>query len=224
MFYISIDNKPSFFAITTRPNIPTPEEKVNVETLEGMDGSLYESTGFYEDIEIEVECNYVTPVLNWHNLLRDIRKFIKGSKLQFSDDILHFYKIKKATLGECERVLRKGARFTINFVLAPYSYISTGEHYYPFKQAMNNLYDTCHPVYHITGEGECTLTVNGKEMSADVGQELFIDTDLRIAYRTNLENGNVTGDYTDLWLNHGINEISITSGFNLEVKPNWREL
>ena len=69
----------------------------------------------------------------------------------------------------------------------------------------------------------CTLTVNGNEMTANVGQNLTIDTDLMIAYRQDgtLQNTAVTGDYEDLYLVPGDNVISITSGFDLKIIPNW---
>ena len=61
-------------------------------------------------------------------------------------------------------------------------------------------------------------------MSADVGQNLTIDTDRKIAYRADgtLSNTAVSGDYEDLFLQEGENEISITDGFNLKIIPNWR--
>ena len=68
------------------------------------------------------------------------------------------------------------------------------------------------------------LTVNGKTMKATVGQNLTIDTERMLAYRTDgtLMNTSVTGDYEDLYLQAGENEISITSGFSLKIIPNWR--
>ena len=69
----------------------------------------------------------------------------------------------------------------------------------------------------------CTLMVNGNEMTANVGQNLTIDTDLMMAYRQDgtLQNTAVTGDYEDLYLVPGDNVINITSGFDLKIIPNW---
>ena len=63
-------------------------------------------------------------------------------------------------------------------------------------------------------------------MTANVGQNLTIDTDLMIAYRQDgtLQNTAITGDYEDLYLLPGENVINITSGFNLSVSPKWRTL
>ena len=37
-------------------------------------------------------------------------------------------------------------------------------------------------------------------------------------------NTSVSGDYEELYLKPGENEISITQGFTLTVIPNWRRL
>ena len=66
----------------------------------------------------------------------------------------------------------------------------------------------------------CWATVNL------VGQNVTIDTELMIAYRMDgtMENTSVTGDYEDLYLKPGYNEIEITEGFEAKVIPNWRSL
>ena len=67
------------------------------------------------------------------------------------------------------------------------------------------------------------LTVNGKTMTADVGQKITIDTDRELAYRKDkLSNTAVSGKYDDLYLQEGENEITITEGFDLKIIPNWR--
>ena len=89
-----------------------------------------------------------------------------------------------------------------------------------------NPYYISHPDYIITGEGVCVLTVNGKSMRANTGQNLTINTDLMIAYRLDgtMQNTAVTGDYQDMYLKEGDNQISVSSGFVLKVIPNWRSL
>ena len=89
-----------------------------------------------------------------------------------------------------------------------------------------NPYYEAHPMYKITGEGVCTLSVNGQEMRANIGQNLTIDTERMIAYRTDgiMNNTAVSGDYQDLYLREGSNQIEITAGFDLKVIPNWRSI
>lgn len=43
------------------------------------------------------------------------------------------------------------------------------------------------------------------------------------AYREDgvLNNTAITGDYEDLYLQEGLNEISVSSGFTAEVIPKW---
>lgn len=83
-----------------------------------------------------------------------------------------------------------------------------------------------YPVYKITGEGNCTLTINGHPVTANVAQNLTIDTDKMVAYREDgtLQNTSVTGDYEDMYLWPGQNAITLTEGFTLTVIPNWRRL
>ena len=47
-----------------------------------------------------------------------------------------------------------------------------------------------------------------------------------IAYRTDgiMNNTAVSGDYQDLYLREGSNQIEITAGFDLKVIPNWRSI
>ncbi len=60
-------------------------------------------------------------------------------------------------------------------------------------------------------------------MTANVGQNLTIDTDRMVAYRED-EPGDtaVTGDYEDLYIPQGDVEILVSAGFDLQVTPNWR--
>ena len=77
--------------------------------------------------------------------------------------------------------------------------------------------------YKIAAEGMCTLKINGKTMTANVGQNLTIDTDRMIAYREDgtLNNTKVSGNYEDMYLQPGNNKIEFYGG-NLKVIPNWR--
>jgi hypothetical protein len=45
-----------------------------------------------------------------------------------------------------------------------------------------------------------------------------------IAYRTDgtMMNTSVSGDYEEMWLRAGENDVAITSGFTLTVIPRWR--
>lgn len=71
-----------------------------------------------------------------------------------------------------------------------------------------------------------TLTVNGKKVTANVGQNLTIDTELMMAYREDgtIQNTALTGDYEELFLQPGDNTITFSSGFIVSIVPRWRIL
>ena len=86
-----------------------------------------------------------------------------------------------------------------------------------------NPHDLAKPIYRITGEGLCTLTVNGYTFAANVGQSIIINSELQLAYNAGREslNSDVTGDYTKLWLPHGENKVAVSNGFQLAITPQW---
>lgn len=81
----------------------------------------------------------------------------------------------------------------------------------------------------IDGEKIEIKDLEDKDAFADrvnVGQNLTIDTDRQLAYRSDgtLNNTAVTGNYEDLVLVEGDNKVTITDGFDLKVIPYWRYL
>lgn len=230
MFYFTLDGEPSFrhkITVAYRPDFPAPEPRYTDTQVPGRDGALTEFDGTYSDIPVDVEMNYITNPQNWHAAWREVKRYLlKGGirELRFSDDLSFYYKCKKIVLGTNEREFRHTAAFTATFTLAPYEYLTDGKERYPYQVCAFNRYELCKPIYFITGEGMCTLTVNGNEMTANVGQNLTIDTDLQLAYRTDgtLQNTEVTGNFDELYLLPGENTISVTDGFDLKIQPNWR--
>lgn len=230
MFYFTLDGEPSFrhkITVAYRPDFPAPEPRYTDTQVPGRDGALTEFDGTYSDIAVDVEMNYITNPQNWHAAWREVKRYLlKGGirELRFSDDLSFYYKCKKVVLGTNEREFRHTAAFTATFTLAPYEYLTDGKERYPYQVCAFNRYDLCKPIYFITGEGMCTLTVNGNEMTANVGQNLTIDTALQLAYRTDgsLQNTEVTGNFDELYLLPGENTITVTDGFDLKIQPNWR--
>ncbi len=212
--------------ITKRPGIPAPKEKSNLINIPGRDGSLVFTENAYEDIEIEVEMNFISDPKGWGNRYRVIKRWLlsKGTKLKFSDDEQVFYKVKKVIIDGLERAVRVGGAFRAIFICDPYTYLESGTAEYDVSAITTNAYSVAHPIYKVRGEGMCTITVNGKTMTANIGQNITINTDLMLAYRTDgtIQNTSVKGDYSDLYLQEGHNNISITPGFSLTIIPNWR--
>lgn len=217
--------KENGLAVVQRPNIPAPQKRYEQITIPGRDGDLYISDGDVEDIKIPVEFNFIGQPEDWFEHFRQAKRWLTGrGKLQLGDDLDFFYKAKKVEIDTAERVCYEIGRFTATFTCDGYNYVERGTAFYDVKDVLHNPYYGCCPIYQITGEGACTLTVNGNTMKANVGQNLTIDTDLMIAYREDgtMMNTKVEGDYRKLRLQEGDNTIQVTAGFGLKVAPNWR--
>lgn len=233
MYSIIYNNKKSIDMgayVIKRPNVPSPQKRFEEVVIAGRDGSLLITEGTFENIDIEVQLNYMSPPEEWASTYRRIKNWLQAPKgkrrLQFSDDLGFFYKVKKVVVGTNERTSIRIGAITPIFTCDPYMYAESGTIAIPPKEAELNPYDISKPIYIITGEKAGTLTVNGHEMTVNVGQNLTIDTDLMIAYREDgtLQNAAVTGNYENLYLLPGENTIGITDGLSLSVIPNWRTL
>lgn len=146
-------------------------------------------------------------------------------RLQLSTDPEHFYKVSKVELEDAEHTTARICNFKAKFTtIDGLRYLLEGQNEHAAEDVRYNPYEVAHPIYMIYGEGKCVLTVNGKTMTADVGQNITIDTNRELAYRKDktLSNTAVSGKYDDLYLQEGENEITITEGFDLKIVPNWR--
>lgn len=205
--------------------MPAGREKIEYISVAGRDSTLTEKTGEWADIEISIQCGFRENRNFWNAKAREVRRWLSGSgNLSFADSTESFWRVKDVELDEITRTIKRFGNFEVTFICDPFEYIKEGRKERELKEAKYNPYDISQPVYKITGNGTCILTVNGKTMKATVGQNLTIDTERMLAYRTDgtLMNTSVTGDYEDLYLQAGENEISITSGFGLKIIPNWR--
>lgn len=214
-------------AVATRPSIPAPQKRGDFVDVAGLDGSLLVSDGTYENIEIEIEMNFVRAPHWIGNAYREAKNWLNGSgELILGDDSDVHYRVKLCQISDMDRRTRNGVDLEVTFVCDPFVYMNAGKNKLPVSEVLQNPYYLSKPIYYIRGEGECELTVNGNTMTALVGQNLVIDTEKMMSYRENgdLQNTAVTGDYEGLYLVSGSNSIEITNGFNLLVRPNWRSL
>ena len=212
--------------VVNRPNIPTAAENVKTFNVAGRNGSLIIKEGTYPDITISIDLVYNAEADQFAETFRNLKAWLLGNvdnKLSFSDDVGFFYVVKKVVISDNKRTKRYIGKFTVKFTCEAYQYAFSGNNFLGVANVAHNPYDLCHPVYQIVGEGVCTLTVNGKVFTVNVGQNAVIDTDKMLTYRTDgtLQNTIVKGDYADLHLKSGDNTITVTEGFNLAVKPRW---
>ncbi len=222
--YNGINSEAMGVKVRTRPSIPPAAEVVEEYDIPNV-GKHYYHTGRVEDIQIPVQCSFVAEPNAFQETAREVSAWLSGSvdhKLIFSDDNDWFYRVKKVTGGDSfQRSLKVAAIFTITFVCEGFAYAKDGER--P-STGFTNYYETSKPLYSLTGNVAGSLTINGKSFAVNVNQNLFIDTERMIAYRSNgdLVNSSITGDYEDMWLPHGENSISVSSGLTLSVYPRWR--
>lgn len=210
-----------------RPSVPAPEMRVTETEIPGRDGVLIETDHTYSPITISVEMNFLAPKSKWMETFRAAKRWLTGNGwLMLGDDKEYMYKVYYCRITDTERTSWRLGKFTAEFVCDPYSYAVIGQKEYDYTEILKNPYMISHPIYKITGSGVCTLTVNGNQMKATVNKKIMIDTDRMIAYNADGTNQSnlISGDYEELYLLEGNNTISITSGFQLTVKPNWRAL
>ena len=212
---------------TRRPSVPAPKMRVKETEIPGMDGTLTEIDGTYENIVIPVEFNFLVPPDQWMDAYRKAKRWLTGTgELILGDDQEYYYKVLFCNITSTERTSRRLGNFESEFTCFPYAFLVSGKNEYSISEVEYNPYMLSHPIYKISGEGSCTLTVNGNTFTVNVGQNAIIDTDRMITYRVDgsMMNSDALGDYEGLYLKEGDNKISITSGFNLSVIPNWRTL
>ena len=214
-------------AVTTRPNVPVATPRGEYVQVAGRNGSLLVTDDTFENIEIDVELNFVRAEKYWWNTQRILKNWITGSgTLKFSDDSDWFYKVKQAMITDTQRRTRMGNELVAHFICEPFQYHVSGQATMSLDEVKLNPYYEAHPVYAITGTGDFSLVVNSKEVSGTIDRPIVIDTDLLVAYDNDMKSVNnlLIGDYENLWLDSGENDLSITSGFTCLVKPNWRTL
>lgn len=214
-------------AIATRPDIPAPQMRGSYVQIAGRDGELFETDGTYDNIEIEVEMNYVRAPQLAGATFRKIKNWIRGSgKLTFADDEEVFYLVKNASVTKHERRTKFGADLEATFVCDPFTYFWSGSHFQHIEQCLLNPYYDAEPVYQVTGTGECQLTVNGNTMIFEVAGSATIDIPRKMAYRggVNLTPTVRGANYEDMVLKSGENSIAVNSNFSLMIQPNWRAL
>lgn len=215
-------------AIETRPAIPVPKKRISYVEIAGRNGSLTVTDNTYEDIELKFQMNFIRSPKWWHETAREVRNWLSGSGILRLENLYGWhYRVKNIDLSDMENINKMGGKFTAQFTCEPFQYKDGGDTFLPMGEVLINPYYECEPCYLISGSGSCTLTVNGNQFKANVtGGSIYIDTERKLTYNGNKENRrNATeGDYEDLFLKNGINSITISSGFTLTVKPNWRSI
>jgi predicted phage tail component-like protein len=216
-----------------RPNVPSPEKNIKEEEREGRDEPLTIDEGGYKNITISVPYDFIDRK-NFQETARRVKRWINrinDNHLRMSDDLGVFYKVKYAKT-DIDRKLNVGT-FTIDFICSPYVWIEEGQEEIELSNNMilDNDYEVAKPIYVIRGEGNVTLTVNNKPVVINVGQEVTIDTQLKLCFKNNqmINLALRQGSFEDLYLQEGENTINFSAGTggkinSIEVIPNWKTI
>lgn len=213
--------------IIKRPEIPSPQPIYNSYDIPGKNGKEYELEG-YEDIEIEVDFNFIDRETMYERFLECKRwiNTIKDNKLIFSDNPGVFYKVNYATITSNERVFKVIGKFTITFNCEPFAYEFEGQNEIEIiNEAMifNHGDFESKPIIKIIGEGLVTINLNDEIIKVNLGGDIIIDSYLELSYKEDKspQNSNIQGRYPILKL--GENNISYSGGRvdNFIVIPNW---
>lgn len=209
------------------PSVPAAEERIEEISVPGRSGMLHVRKKCFDQTMIPIEFNYIGKEELWNERWRQAKEWLSAinSELSLGDDSNFFYRITRVVVGSNERMSRRIGKFVASFVtMDGLSYYKSGKVATDYKNLLRNPGIFSQPIYLITGEGVCTLTVNGKSFVANVSQNITIDTERMIAYREDgtLQNTAILGNYEDLYLQEGDNEVTITNGFECKVIPRWR--
>lgn len=242
MFTFTYNNQsPEDFGayVIRRPSIPAPQLRGDWIAISGRDGSFLDTDGTYENLQIDIELNFIRQRADQYPARsRELKRWLISDDSQrllyFSDDADMGYRVKQASLPEIERVARRGGRATASFVCDPYTYYIEGLNRMSASAARQNPGTVnAWPVLYIdaTNAGTINFTVNGGIFTFPVtAGETYLDTEKKIVVGSDgsVINGQTTGDFADLVLVPGANTISVTGSsgltFTAEIEPRWRTL
>lgn len=228
MYQVWFDGRSSkeYRLLGTRPDMPCTGYVYESKTIPGRDGKLLIRRSNLQDMELPVEFAFLCRKEEWQNRFRGAKTWLLsgGTELIFEDDPEMYYWVKKVEIDTAERIAKRAGTFTASFLVEGAQYYLSGKKETDYARLPYNPGIEAHPTYIIKGEGVCTITVNGKSVTVNVGQNATLDTHRMLCYRTDgtVNNTIMHGKYEDIYLKPGKNEISISSSFSMTVIPNWR--
>ena len=216
--YIILNGKDSRYIggllIQELPPISKPKIRTEVEEIDGRDGDLVTPLGYSaydKEMKIGLYGNYrIDDIISY---------FDSSGKVAFSNEIDKYYNYQILEQIDFERLVRFRTA-TVKFHVQPFKYsrVETKKVFALDRADItslgirNNGNCISRPIITIEGEGNISLSLNGKNVFAIVFGEdssITIDVEKMEAYNGNiLKNRQVAGDYDNFALNVGLNTIS----------------
>lgn len=223
-----VSSKTYPLTITTPPQITHPQITVDEYNIPGRMGTLYGTVQSKGSAQITISFalvasdTFTNNVSAYASSFRQVRQWLQGTgKLIIGDAPDAYYEVQKVDIITDERTILRYGKLQVAFTVYPFEFLTSGETAIA-GGTITNSGSEAYPLYKITGTGSGTLTVNGKTMSYTSGGVLFIDTRRFIAYDNsgNNKNNQIAGDYKDMRLKPGENQVSATLG-TLAIYPYW---
>ena len=217
--------------ISSLAPISKPLVRTQVDTVDGRDGDIVTPLGFsaYDKvIKIGLTHNY--------DIDEIIEYFNSSGVVTFSNEPDKYYKYAIYEQIDFERLIRfKTAEVTLHVQPFKFSNTETVKEFYSFQTpATFNIYNSgniySRPIIKLRATGDVTLSLNGSDILViafgDTAQYITIDCEQMNAYNSQniLLNRLVTGNYDNIKLNKGSNEIGLTGSvtvFMIKKYSRW---
>lgn len=219
--YIILNNKDSKtirgLLISSLAPISKPQVRTQIETVDGRDGDIVTPLGFsaYDKV-IKIGLTY------GYDIDEIIEYFNSSGVVTFSNEPEMYYKYSIYEQIDFERLIRfKTAEVSLHVQPFKYSLLEQPQTFSISSSPSSigvynagNIY--ARPIITITATGEVTLSLNGSEILiidfGETAQTIIINCEELNAYNSEniLLNRLVTGNYDNIKLNKGSNEIGLT--------------
>lgn len=213
--------------ITKTPSSILPQRNVKYEEIKGRNGSLTFDDGTYKDINISVECGFVSK--QFAEKANEIKAWLSG---EFGDLIFSMEDDKKYIAQVVNKVdikesIRNIGEFIIIFNCKPFKY-SLLENTIVLKNNesivnMGTFYSE--PKLKIYGAGNVSVTINDNTFYIkDLNEYIYVDSEIEECFMENqLLNNKMVGEFPIL--QRGNNKIDISDNIDkIEITPRWRWL
>lgn len=203
---------------------PIPAEVKEQVKVKGMNGSLTEATGYFNNLEIELNFKVLIgrgsdlETKTFNTLKRKINKLFNGiqnNRLMFSDVPDRYYKVNSCGVGSVTKTSDYEAEFSATFICDPFLYNPkeqpvTTQGTFSYNGDIPNQ-----PIIKLeaTGTGEATVNCNGKTLTFTVEDAGKIEINNN-PYSTVTVNGTpIVSEGTPPILTPGSNNLTISTAF-----------